>query len=152
MFSAFLSLSDLITFRKKLLELARTSGTNTDSNDKASPVASRVILAPDARSARASSQFARRAKHVLPQDVNQALRPLDRLITGLARFINFFDNRHDKNNTDITDEKEAFLEEMKPYRPVLSPRFLATRDTPSFILKNIYALVEALTRFFETSV
>ena len=152
MFSAFLSLSDLITFRKKLLELARTSGTNTDSNDKASPVASRVILAPDARSARASSQFARRAKHVLPQDVNQALRPLDRLITGLARFINFFDNRHDKNNTDITDEKEAFLEEMKPYRPVLSPRFLATRDTPSFILKNITALVGALTRFFETYV
>lgn len=152
MFSAFLSLSDLITFRKKLLDTARSAGTNTDSNDKASPVASRVILAPDARSARASSQFARRAKHVLPQDVNQALRPLDRLITGLTRFINFFDNKHDKNNTDITDEKEAFLEELKPYRPVLFPRFLATRETPSFILKNISALVGALTRFFETYV
>lgn len=182
MFSAFLSLADLLAFRKKLLDIAHTSRSKTRSSDDmpvtskinqnggapvasktsqnddariaskmASNITSRVILTQDTRSSSSYDQSSR-PKTVLPQDVNQVLRTLDRLIADLMRFLTLFDDIQEKGDNDVLQEKEAFLEELKPYHPVLFPRFLATRATPSFILKDVSVLVGTLTRFFETHV
>ncbi len=150
MFSAFLYLVDLVDYRKKLLNAAHASRQATKPNVCA-PLPAHATITHSANVERKHIHSGQ-GKSTLSQDVKRVLNPLDRLIAGLTRFLPLINEKQNMENTDTLNEKEAFLEELKPYHPVLSPQFLATRAIPSFILKDLTALIGTLTRLFETHV
>ncbi len=67
---------------------------------------------------------------------------LERLLRDLDQFSDILSNANKGANG------ETLLKELQPFKPMVSEKFLATREIPPFFLDDINTLVQTLGQFF----